>query len=93
METAFFERMTVGDLLRAMAHDGLTAEELTMRCLNRIERLNPLLHAVISVNPYAPEEARRVDRLRASGFPLGPLAGIPVLVKDNIDTLGLPTTA
>ncbi|GAA2303674.1 amidase family protein [Actinomadura luteofluorescens] len=93
METAFFERMTVGDLLLAMAHDGLTAEELTVRCLNRIERLNPLLHAVISVNPYAPEEARRVDRLRASGFPLGPLAGIPVLVKDNIDALGLPTTA
>ncbi|MGI5207156.1 amidase family protein [Spirillospora sp. CA-108201] len=76
-----------------MAHGDLTAEELTTRCLNRIERLNPLLHAVISVDPYAPVEARKVDRLRASGFPLGPLAGIPVLVKDNIDTLGLPTTA
>jgi amidase len=93
METAFFERMTVSDLLRAMAHGLLTAEELTARCLKRIELLNPLLHAVISVNPHALAEARKVDRLRASGFPLGPLAGIPVLVKDNIDTLGLPTTA
>ncbi|MGI5419937.1 amidase family protein [Actinomadura luteofluorescens] len=93
METAFFEEMTVRDLLRAMATGLLTAEELTRRCLKRIERLNPVLHAVITVSPHALARARKVDRLRASRFPLGPLAGIPVLVKDNIDTFGLPTTA
>jgi amidase len=93
MEAAFFEELTIRDLLRAMAAGLLTAEELTTRCLKRIERLNPVLHAVISVNPYALARAREIDRLRSSGFPLGPLAGIPVLVKDNIDTLGLATTA
>ncbi|NDU76266.1 amidase [Actinomadura sp. DSM 109109] len=93
MEPAFFEEMTVRDLLRAMATGPLTAEELTIRCLERIERLNPVLHAVITVNPAARAQAREIDRRRASGAPLGPLTGIPVLVKDNIEALGLPTTA
>ncbi|MEV0661126.1 amidase family protein [Actinomadura luteofluorescens] len=93
METAFFEEMTVRDLLRAMATGLLTAGELTRRCLMRIERLNPVVHAVITVNPIALAQAREIDRRRASGVPLGPLAGIPILVKDNIETLGMPTTA
>ncbi|MEV4003700.1 amidase family protein [Actinomadura sp. NPDC049753] len=93
MEAAFFEEMTIRDLLRAMATGLLTAEELTAHCLKRIERLNPVLHAVITVNPNALAEARQIDRLRASGIPLGPLAGIPYLAKDLIDTKGTPTTA
>ncbi|GAA2398681.1 amidase family protein [Actinomadura vinacea] len=93
MEAAFPEEMTVHDLLRAMETGRLTSEELTIRCLERIERLNPSLHAVITVNPDAPAQAREIDRLRASGGALGRLAGVPALVKDNIDTLGLPTTA
>jgi amidase len=66
------------------------AQTETAAAIERIEKLNPLLHAVIAVDPTAMEQAREVD---ASGR-TGPLAGKPVLIKDNIETAGpLPTTA
>ena len=66
------------------------AEAEVVEATARIERLNPVLHAVIAVDPSAVEQARRVD---AAGL-TGPLAGKPVLVKDNIEAAGpLPTTA
>src|SRR5258708_5857446 len=61
--------------------------------LGRVGRLTPDLHAVITVSPDAVAEARASDGVRAIGRPRGPLEGIPVLVKDNIATRGMPATA
>ena len=68
----------------------LPAETNTRAALERIARTDPQLHSVIAVDPTALDQARRVD---ASNL-RGPLAGQPVLIKDNIETAGpLPTTA
>ena len=69
---------------------GASAEVQARFALERIETLNPRLNAVIAVDPTAIDQARRID-----GLPdRGPLGGMPVLIKDNIETAGpLPTTA
>jgi len=84
---------TLAGLQQAMSAGSLTSAGLTAFYLDRIERLNPELHAVITVSPAALTEARGCDQQRASGAEAGPLAGIPVLVKDNIAAAGLPATA
>jgi amidase len=67
-----------------------SAEQQTATAIARIEQLNPQLRAVIAIDPTSMEQARRVDS-SAHG---GPLAGKPVLIKDNIESAGpLPTTA
>ena len=76
-----------------MSAGTLTSAGITAFYLERIHRLNPALHAVITVNPDAAAEARASDAARAEGAPRGPLEGIPVLVKDNIQMAGMPTTA
>jgi amidase len=66
------------------------AEVNTRNALERIARIDPQLHSVIAVDPTAIEQARRVDASTLRG----PLAGQPVLIKDNIESAGpLPTTA
>ncbi len=68
--------------------------ELTLACLERIERLNPLLNAFITVaNEQALEAAKRAESEIHSGGRRGPLHGIPIALKDNVDTAGLLTTA
>jgi amidase len=84
---------SVAGLQAELAAGRLTAATLTAFHLQRIAHLNPALHAVITVNPEAPAEAAASDAARASGGPRGPLEGIPVLVKDNIQVAGMPTTA
>jgi len=84
---------TVAALQRALSSGSLTSAALTASYLDRIERLNPGLHAVISVSANAPAEAAASDAARASGTVRGPLEGIPVLLKDNIAAAGLPATA
>jgi amidase len=84
---------TVAGLQRALSSGSLTSAALTASYLDRIERLNPGLHAVISVSANAPAEAAASDAARASGTVRGPLEGIPVLLKDNIAAAGLPATA
>ncbi|HTZ27828.1 MAG TPA: amidase [Streptosporangiaceae bacterium] len=84
---------TVAALQQALSSGSLTSAALTASYLDRIERLNPGLHAVISVSANALAEAAASDAARASGTVRGPLEGVPVLLKDNIAAAGLPATA
>jgi len=80
-----------------MASGQLTSEALVHSYLDRIEELDrqgPALHAIIALNPDAVDEARALDQERRERGPRGPLHGIPVLIKDNIETQDrVPTTA
>jgi amidase len=68
-----------------------SAETRTREALQRIEALNPRVNAVLAVDPTALDQARALDRNRRAR---GPLFGMPILIKDNIETAGpLPTTA
>lgn len=87
---------TIPQLQRAMRTGQITAVELVEFYLARIaayDDAGPALNALISINPHAREEAAALDAERAESGPRGPLHGIPVMVKDNIDTAEMPTTA
>ena len=82
--------LALGTATGALAQAPLPAESNVRIALDRIARVDPQLHSVLAVDPTAIEQARRVD---ASNL-RGPLAGQPVLIKDNIEAAGpLPTTA
>jgi amidase len=88
---------SVAELEADLANGKVTAEELARSYLARIESIDvrgPALRSVIVLNPRALDEARQSDRDRARGEAKGPLDGIPVLIKDNIETGdGTATTA
>src|SRR6266852_772693 len=80
---------TVAQLQAEMASGMLTSEHLTQEYITRILALDqngPGVNAIIELNPDALVMARNADALRRRGVVLGPLHGIPVLLKDNIDT-------
>jgi len=84
-----FNEATVADLQAMMAAGSVTSEQLTKYYLHRILALDqngPGVNAVIELNPEAIRIAEQMDDLRRHGKVLGPLHGIPVLIKDNIDT-------
>jgi amidase len=86
------DETTIPQLQRLMDKHRLTSVDLTGFYLRRIERLNDELNAVITVSPTALAEAKAADRARKHGDDR-PLLGIPIIVKDNINTTGMPTTA
>ncbi|WP_151084055.1 amidase family protein [Nocardioides cynanchi] len=75
-----------------MSNDGPAITETTA-ALARIEEIDPRIRSVCAINPDAMAEAEARDRERAVGHLRSPLHGRPVLIKDNIDTAGLATTA
>ncbi len=90
-----FDQATIAELAAAMNAGTLTAEKLMELCLARIkayDRAGPKLHAVITLNPKAMEEAKALDAERKAGKVRGPLHGIPVVLKDNYDTVEMQTT-
>lgn len=91
------EEKSVAQLEADMASGAATAEALTRAYLDRIAAMNlkgPALHAVIAINPHAIADARALDKERAAGRLRGPLHGVPVLLKDNIESWdGTATTA
>ena len=90
-----FDQATIAELNAAFEAGTLTAEKLVELCLARIaafDRAGPKLHAVIVLNPNALEIARALDAEREAKGPRSPLHGIPVVFKDNIDTVDMPTT-
>jgi amidase len=83
------EEATIADLQKRMQDGSLTAHALTERYLQRIDALDkrgPALNAVIELNPDALAIAKALDAERQAKGPRGPLHGVPVLIKDNIDT-------
>ena len=87
----FAVEMTLADCKAAFAA-GVTSEALTKVFLERIERYNPTYNAFITMNAKALDDARAIDKRRAAGEKLGPLAGVPIAVKDPMDMAGEPST-
>jgi aspartyl-tRNA(Asn)/glutamyl-tRNA(Gln) amidotransferase subunit A len=84
----------VAGIVRGLRAGEVSSVELTERCLERIERLDGVLRVFVTVTAdLARERARAADDALARGALLGPLHGLPVALKDNIDTAGIRTTA
>jgi aspartyl-tRNA(Asn)/glutamyl-tRNA(Gln) amidotransferase subunit A len=85
--------MTAAELSAAMTAGEVSAAEVTTAHLDRIASVDDRVHAFLHVGAEgALAQAREIDRRRAAGEPLGPLAGVPVAVKDLFTTVGMPTT-
>src|ERR1700744_965339 len=89
--------LTIDDLQQKMANNEYTSHKLTQLYIDRInsiDKADPKLNAVITLNPGALDMANAMDDERAKGKIRGPMHGIPVLIKDNINTKdNMPTTA
>ena len=83
------EELTIPDLQRGMQSGKYSAKSLVEKYtdrINEIDKKGPTLKSVIELNPDAEEIAAALDRERKDRGPRGPLHGIPILIKDNIDT-------
>ncbi|MGH9140409.1 MAG: amidase family protein, partial [Vicinamibacterales bacterium] len=86
---------TVAQIQDALTRGDVTAEDIVREYLTRLTRFDrhgPMLRSMLALNPLAIADARRLDAERAASGARGPMHGIPVVFKDNIDVLGLPTT-
>ena len=84
------------ELQAAMAAGRVTSEALVGMYLDRIaayDQQGPVLNTLIRLNPRAAAEAAALDQERKTKGPRGPLHGIPIVIKDNYDTQGMPTSA
>ncbi len=89
-----FEK-SVAELQDAMTRGETTSEDIVREYLARMsmyDRNGPTFHALLSLNAHAIADARRLDDERAAGRVRGPFHGVPIVLKDNIDVLGLATT-
>ena len=95
-QTSELSSATIGDLNRAFDAGDLTAERLVEMYLARIaayDQDGPALNSLLRVNERALDRARELDRERRERGPRSALHGIPVILKDNVDTADMPTTA
>ncbi|MDX2221588.1 MAG: amidase family protein [Rhodospirillaceae bacterium] len=95
-DTVPLHEATIADVNAAFDAGTLTSERLVEMYLARIaayDQAGPRLNTLITVNPHALDDAKARDEERRRSGRRSPLHGIPVLVKDNIDTADLPTTA
>lgn len=84
---------TISTVHEAMQKGELTCLELVQYYLERIKKYDDKLHSIILINPNAEKEAAELDeKFKKEGF-TGPLHGIPVILKDNVETEDMPTTA
>ncbi|GGV02104.1 amidase [Streptomyces albospinus] len=87
------DTVTIPELQARMADGSLTSSALTAAYLRRIKAVNPKINAVLRTDPTALDQAASSDARHRRGEIRGPLDGIPVLLKDNVDTRDMPTTA
>jgi amidase len=93
--TIDFDTATIAELNAAFSAGTLTSEKLVQLCLARIQAYDhqgPALNAVLAINPRALDIARSLDAERKTKGPRSPLHGIPVVLKDNYNTVDMPTT-
>ena len=84
---------SVRSLAGAISAGRVTSAEVVDNCLARIDAVNPALNAVVQLRADAArDEAREADLAVAAGEPLGPLHGVPMTIKDSLDTVDLVTT-
>ncbi|MFK4070205.1 amidase family protein [Streptomyces sp. NPDC029674] len=87
------DTVTIPELQTRMARGSLTSSALTRAYLHRIEKIDPKIHSVLRTSPTALRQAAASDARHRRGETRGPLDGIPVLIKDNVNTRDMPTTA
>lgn len=92
MTLSDLENVTVAALRAALDAATVTSREIVAAHLDRIGRVDPAFGAIRCLAPSALDDADASDRVRREHGPRSPLEGIPVLIKDNIDVAGLPTT-
>jgi len=83
---------TIPEMQRAMADGRVTSRELVVQYLTRIALYEKKINAAIAISEHAIADAEALDAERARGRVRGPLHGIPIAVKDNIQTTNMPTT-
>ncbi|MGR0317988.1 Asp-tRNA(Asn)/Glu-tRNA(Gln) amidotransferase subunit GatA [Agromyces sp. ZXT2-3] len=86
-------RLSAADLAAKLASGEVSSVEATTAHLDRIAAVDGAVHAFLHVNAAALETAAEVDRRRAAGEELGPLAGVPIAIKDVLVTTGMPSTS
>src|SRR5687767_5738461 len=89
------EESTIAELQQGLQSGKFSSKSLVEKYtdrINEIDKKGPALRSVIELNPDAESIAAALDRERKERGPRGPLHGIPVLLKDNIDTADMPTT-
>jgi len=87
-----FTALTAVEAASEIARGAISAEDYTRACLDRIEAVEPKVHAFAHLDPeHALAQARTLDRSKANGDRIGPLHGIPVGIKDIFDTADYPT--
>lgn len=87
---------TIAEIQEEMNAGELTAEELVLQYFERIDTYDqqgPRINSIITSNEDAVDIAKELDKEREENGPRGPLHGIPIIVKDNYDTVGMPTSA
>ncbi|MDO6566912.1 amidase [Alteromonas sp. 1_MG-2023] len=89
----FWLDKSAAEQAQAIAQGELSSEALVKGYLARIEKLDGDVNSILALNPNAIEEAKAADLARRNKMRKGPLFGLPVLLKDNIETSELPTTA
>lgn len=93
--TAAFDviEATITDIHSAIIKEQITIQELVQRYLDRINAYNDELNAIITVNPNAMARAKDLDDQWRESGPISPIHGVPIVLKDNVNTADMPTTS
>ncbi|MET4051404.1 aspartyl-tRNA(Asn)/glutamyl-tRNA(Gln) amidotransferase subunit A [Frigoribacterium sp. PvP054] len=92
-DTTSLVHLSAADLSTRLAAGDVSSVDVTRAHLDRIEAVDGDVHAFLHVSAAALDTAADVDRRRAAGEPLGPLAGVPIAIKDVLCTIDMPSTS